>query len=430
MKATWRDRCVYWAARVAIGTAARVPQWLGYGAASALGRLWFRCDRRRRGYALRLLRNAFPAASDAERLAIGARATGNLFKVPLDMARLTRLLARGGDLRAVLDIRPAQAQLAGLQPPYLGLTAHLGNWEVAAVGVAHLAGGAHGMARIARNPLLERWILANRERGGLVIHPRRGGVRDLSRALAAGRAGLQVVDQNQRLRGVFAPFFGERASCERAAVTLALRRGYPILVGAALRRGRGFSFELVAEPPFTLAATGDHAADVQRGVERVNAALEALIRRAPDQYLWIPDRYRTQPSAEAAADSAEADEERGARRSRAAPPSRSRGVASAAQPSGIAVAAFGAERRPRLPESCRARSAAPAALARPPGIEPGTAALEKRCSVRLSYGRLRGDDSRRVLAPKRRRPRARVQAAAGAPCEQARVRSESMPRRG
>lgn len=291
------DRIVYALARTAIGAAARVPQWLGYGIAALLGRLFFRLDRRRRGYALRLLRNAFPQRRDAELLRLAAIATGNLFKVPLDMARLTRLLARGGSVHDVLDDREVAPFFARLRPPYLALTGHLGSWEVAAIGVASRAGGGHGIAKVSRNPLLQRWILANRERGGLVVHARRGGLRGMAAALAAGRVGLQVVDQNQRLRGVFAPFFGEVASCERAAVSLALRHGYPILVGAALRVGRGFRFRLVAVEPFTLERTGDRAADLLAGVVRVNRALEQLIRRAPEQYLWIHDRYRTRPAA-------------------------------------------------------------------------------------------------------------------------------------
>ncbi|MBX3464575.1 MAG: hypothetical protein KF830_15510 [Planctomycetes bacterium] len=299
------DRVVYLLARTAIGVAARVPQWLGYGCADALGRLFFRLDRRRRGYALRLLRNAFPDRSEAELLRLGARATGNLFKVPLDMARLTRLLECGGDVRAVLDYRQAERQLASLRPPFLGLTAHLGNWEVAAIGVAQFVGGADGVARVAKNPLLQRWILQNRERGGLRIHPRRGGIRDLAAGLAAGRVGLQVVDQNQRLRGVFAPFFGEIASCERAAVSLALRHGYAIVVGVALRRGRGFAFDLVAAEPFVLERTGDRARDLFAAVVRVNTEIERLVRRAPEQYLWIHDRYRTRPPADADAAAAE-----------------------------------------------------------------------------------------------------------------------------
>ena len=297
MKASFVDRLVYWAARLAIGAAARVPQWLGYTAADLLGRLWFVLDRRRRRYALTFLRQAFPTHSDRELRRIGSASTGNLFKVPLDMARLTRLLARGGDLRQVLDDAPARRHLERMPKPFLGLTGHLGNWEVAAIGVAQFAGGAHGVARVSRNPLLQQWILHNRQQGGLVVHPRRGGIRGLQKAMAAGGVGLQVVDQNQRLRGVFAPFFGETASCERAAVSLALRRDYPLVVGAALREGNGFRFRLVLSEPFHLQRTGDKNADLYAAVVAVNTRLEALIRQAPEQYLWIHDRYRTKPAA-------------------------------------------------------------------------------------------------------------------------------------
>ena len=126
MKVRSSDLLVYWLARAAIGTAARVPQWLGYTFADWLGRLFFCCNRRRRRYALRLLRNAFPQLPERELLRIGSRATGNLFKVPLDMARLTRLLARGDRIETVLDYREARRHFS-TAPPWVGLTAHLGN---------------------------------------------------------------------------------------------------------------------------------------------------------------------------------------------------------------------------------------------------------------------------------------------------------------
>ena len=44
--------------------------------------------------------------------------------------------------------------------------------------------------------------------------------------------------------------------------------------------------------------TGDRAADLRAGVLRVNQEIERLVRMAPDQYLWIHDRYRTQPKPE------------------------------------------------------------------------------------------------------------------------------------
>ena len=296
MKVRFVDRVVYAVAVAAISVAARVPQWFGYGLAALLGRLFFVVDRRRRGYAMTFLRQAFPGRSDAELRRIGSVATGNLFKVPLDMARLTRLLARGGNLREVVDHTGGAAGLAA-RPPFLAVTPHLGSWEMAAASMAQAYGSGHGVARVSRNPLLQRWIADNRARCGLVIHSRRGGIRGMARAVERGAVGLQVVDQNQRLRGVFAPFFGRIASCERAAVTLALRHGYPLAVGAVLRVGRGFRFRMVLDAPFHLQRTGDKAKDLYAGVCEVNRRMEELIRAAPEQYIWIHDRYRTKPPA-------------------------------------------------------------------------------------------------------------------------------------
>lgn len=301
MKVTLLDRLVYVIAVTAITLAAYVPQRLAYGFAAGLGRLYFALDRRRRRYALQFLRQAFPGRSARELARMGSIATGNLCKVPIDMARLTRLLARGGDVREVVMVDEARAGLAA-KPPALALTAHIGNWEVAAVVMAQSFGSASCIARVARNPLLHRWVSANRQRGGLTMLPRRGGIRDLMRALAGGAIGLQAVDQNQRLRGVFAPFFGRIASCERAAVSLALRYNYPVMIGAALRVGFGFRFRLLLSAPFHLAVTGDREADVHAAVCRVNLEMERLIASAPEQYIWIHDRYRTQPNDAAASE--------------------------------------------------------------------------------------------------------------------------------
>ena len=52
---------------------------------------------------------------------------------------------------------------------------------------------------------------------------------------------------------------------------------------------------LVSET-FQPEVTGDKQADLLAAVTRANQALEKLIRLAPEQYLWIHDRYRTQPA--------------------------------------------------------------------------------------------------------------------------------------
>ena len=69
-----------------------------------------------------------------------------------------------------------------------------------------------------------------------------------------------------------------------------------VFVGVLRRNGR-FEFELVVTETFRPEVTGDKQADLLAAVTRANQALERLIRLAPEQYLWIHDRYRTQPAA-------------------------------------------------------------------------------------------------------------------------------------
>ncbi len=284
------ERAAFWFARAAIWLAAVTPQWLGYRVAAVLGQTFFLCSSRRRRCALRFLRAAYPDRPDRELLRIGRIATGNICKVPIDMARTTRLLNRGGDLRSVVDYEEFERKMP--PSPVLGAAAHLGSWEVAAIMMGALTGNAHVVVRTFKNPRLNEWVLRGRRQAGLTVHPRRGGIKPLADAVASGAVGLQAVDQHQRLRGVRAPFFGREASCERAVATLAVRRGYPILVGGAVRVGVGFRFRMVISEVFEPVRTGNREADVLATLAKINCALERMILAEPLQYLWIHDRYR------------------------------------------------------------------------------------------------------------------------------------------
>lgn len=292
MKVRFKHRIEYAALRTTIAIANLLPERLAYGMAGGLGRLFFRCSKRRQQIALRMLRNAYPGRPDDELLAIGRRATGSIFMVGLDMMRLSGI-DLGGEHRG-LDFREFEEKLP--EPPFLGVTLHLGSWEVAAVGIARVSGGADVVVQTFKNPLVQRFLERSRGQAGLRLHPRRGGIRGLARALANGGVGLQAVDQNQRLRGLFVPFFGELASSERAAATLAVRKGYPVAVGCAVRSGPGFRVRAVVADVIQPESTGDRERDVENLVRRINRVLEELVLEYPEQYLWIHDRYRTRPS--------------------------------------------------------------------------------------------------------------------------------------
>ena len=75
------------------------------------------------------------------------------------------------------------------------------------------------------------------------------------------------------------------------------------MVAFCPRVGRGFRFRFeiakVIQPQRTPNVT-DISEAVEQLVLEINSVLEEAIRRYPEQYLWIHDRYRTQPDKQAA----------------------------------------------------------------------------------------------------------------------------------
>jgi KDO2-lipid IV(A) lauroyltransferase len=298
LKVSIKHRLEYAGFRLLMYGLVLMPAGLAYGGVAALGQLFFLCSRRRQRYALRFLRQAYPEGkTDRELFHIARRATGNVTKVVIDMFRVHRELRRGTLSRHLEGIETILQHVK--DEPALVVTGHLGSWEIGAIGLAEATSEAHVIARVFENPLLHRFIENSRRTAGLRLHSRRGGIRGLTRALKNGALVMQVVDQNQRLRGVFVPFFGRIASTERAAASLAVREGYPVVVGICERVGHGFRFryrcaKVIRPDPIDGRAGISHA--VKRMAAEINRGLEEAILASPEQYLWIHDRYRTKPA--------------------------------------------------------------------------------------------------------------------------------------
>ena len=281
-----------------IAATSRLPERLAYGMFATVARLFIRFATKRRELGITNLRRAFPDADEQWLDRTVRRATVNAFQNVLDMVLMLRHLERGTfhdrvDSKALADLEVDGA--------WLGLAAHLGSWEVSAIGCAQLGRETHAIGRLPKNPLLAQFLYEKRGKSGLILHPRRGGIRPLARALHDGKVGLQVIDQNQRLRGIFVPFCGTLAATERSAATLVLKRGYPMRFGSAIRVGRDFRFQFDVVEVLPPEPTGDTEADLTALCTRINETVEDFARRYPEQYLWIHDRYRTRPPAEAQA---------------------------------------------------------------------------------------------------------------------------------
>jgi len=274
---------------------ARLPYRVNFYLSSALGWLL--------AIALRLSRRArvakinidicFPALSQAERSRLAQRNlrnTGHLIG-EFCFAWAANLRNSSGISVTFQGAEHLQAALARGKGVIL-VGAHFSHLELCGRLLAErlkLAPIA-GMYREHRSAAFEFMVRRWRLRYAQAMF-RRDELRGCIRWLKSGNVLWYAPDQDYR-RGesVFVPFFGEPAASLSATHQLARLSGAAV-VGFAHQRLSDGSFKITLEPML-----GDFpSADVNADTARVNILLEAIIRRAPEQYLWLHKRFKSRP---------------------------------------------------------------------------------------------------------------------------------------
>jgi KDO2-lipid IV(A) lauroyltransferase len=170
------------------------------------------------------------------------------------------------------------------------VTAHFGNWEMLARYLSHHDFPLTVVAREPENPEFGAYVEELRNNGGLDVLYRGSSARALVRVLKANRAIGILPDQNSG--DIFVPFFGVPAGTAVGPASLALRTGATLIPAYCVREPDD-TYRLLLSPPLDTTPTGDHEADVRRVTEAVNNSLESIVRRYPDQWLWVHNRWKS-----------------------------------------------------------------------------------------------------------------------------------------
>src|SRR5438034_718349 len=98
--------------------------------------------------------------------------------------------------------------------------------------------------------------------------------------------------------GVFVDVFGLPASTNSGMARIALRTDAPIVPAFIVREGRSARHRVHVLPILQVERTGDPAEDVRRNTQRFTAVFEEMVRRHPEQWLWMHKRWKTRPPGE------------------------------------------------------------------------------------------------------------------------------------
>jgi KDO2-lipid IV(A) lauroyltransferase len=295
-----RHRVEYAALRLIAAGIRALPLDTGANLSGRLWRLLAPLSRRRHQRALANLAIAFPGKTAAEREAIARAMWENLGRVMAETMQIDRLIADPSRIALEAGTERLFARYRNKMGSAIGVTLHMGNWELAAWPMTVAGNNPAAVYRSVVNPYVDRWLRHLRRNlypGGLLGKGRINGSAEEGQRTArqiadfvrkGGRLGL-VCDLYDR-SGLEVPFFGKPARSVTIAGMIARRMGARIWLSRCLRQGKASRFSIELKE-LKVPRGPNPAEDVKWITAAMQAQFEAWIREAPEQWIWSNRRW-------------------------------------------------------------------------------------------------------------------------------------------
>src|SRR5262245_1533821 len=285
--------------RVVMATLGALPLALAVRVGALFGTLAYWLDAPHRRIGMRNLAIAFPTKPLAERRGILRRSFQNLGRMAVELAHLPRLSVADLEEMVRFEDEAWWREAITWQRPsgVLVLSGHFGNWELLVFAHGMRGHPVHLVHRAIANRRIDRWLNELRHRAGTHMIRKSAAAGSVLRALHERALLVLPIDQNStRGLGVFVDFFGVPASTNSGMARIALRADAPVVPAFIVREGGSARHRVHVLPIMRVERTGDPAEDVRHNTQRFTAVFEEMVRRHPEQWLWMHKRWKTQPA--------------------------------------------------------------------------------------------------------------------------------------
>jgi len=299
------DYLIYLIVRVMVALIQAVPREWAFSFAGTLAWVVHAVDKRHRKVAAENLVFAFPELyahhetnpEQAAKLKEHIRAVYNHFCLLLVEIILLPRILRPHNWRTYLELDRPDTVIPMLleDKPLILVTSHHGNWEIGGYLMGLVGIPSYAIARVLDNPYLEKFLLDFRERTGQKILAKKGDFELIEEVLSKGGKLATLADQDAGPKGVFVDFFGRPASTHKAVAFLALEYKVPMLVVGTPRVGKPLHYRIEIEDIIHPDEYLERPDGCKALTERFTRALERIIRRHPEQYLWLHRRWKHAP---------------------------------------------------------------------------------------------------------------------------------------
>jgi KDO2-lipid IV(A) lauroyltransferase len=295
-----KENLEYWLVWCVARGLGRLPRPLARSVGAGLGRVVFAVAGRLRRTGLRNLEVALAERPLEERERILRKLFRNLGWQLAEFCRMERYTpentANWIRYEGLERFLAAEAEGRGV----FILTGHLGAWELSSF-YHSLMGHRMGMViRRLDNRRLDAFVNRIRCRHGNKVLHKDDFARGLLTAMRHGESVGILMDTNMTPpQGVFVDFFGTQACTASGLARVALKTGAAVVPGFLVWEEAEGRYVLHFGERIPLPDSGHAEADVLELTQRCTSAIEAWVRRYPDQWLWIHRRWKTRPAGDA-----------------------------------------------------------------------------------------------------------------------------------
>ncbi|QBG46532.1 hypothetical protein EGM51_03635 [Verrucomicrobia bacterium S94] len=176
----------------------------------------------------------------------------------------------------------------------IALTAHIGCFELMPMATAAQGYKLSTIVKKIKNEAVNEVIEKLRSHKGLTFLASRNAYRDCLKALRRNEAVGMIIDQNMtRQQGIFSDFFGRPACTSPGLAYMAAQSQAPVVPVFIYRKPDG-TFRLKIQPMLEPPADRSDEA-VFAATQQYNDIIEAAVREAPEQWIWMHRRWNTKP---------------------------------------------------------------------------------------------------------------------------------------
>ncbi len=176
-----------------------------------------------------------------------------------------------------------------------GITGHLGNFELLAVFLVKCGYRIGVVSRPLADNKLNEMLITNRKKMGIVnFYASESPVGVVKWLKSGGAVGVLIDTDSSRVKGGFFPFYNRLSKLPVGQSVMALRLGSPLVPIACVRNGNN-RYKVIIRPEITINNSGDLKNDINRITRSCSLELETMIRKYPDQWIWMHNRWKSSP---------------------------------------------------------------------------------------------------------------------------------------